>query len=354
MRALVREAGLERQIELDSAGTGGWHVGSAPDERATAAAAGRGIVLEGAARRVRAGDFDDFDLLIAMDSANRSELRGARRATTAAREGAAAARVRPGGRAVGRRSTCPTPTTARATASSAVLDLVEAACRGLLAQIRAGDAAVTLPPGARRRAAGGRRRHQRGVSRRARRRRRGVREDARGRGAGRVRGRGGGPAMAGASRARARAARCSRVDEATWRCSGSSRAGSACASGGPRSWRRGTRGRAVLRPRADAVRRGAGTRGAAAATTAWRGSARCGCRTRRRGTGRASTQSAACGRWRDWRASAARSARTAPRAVERVCERIDELAGPPEPPSRLHGDLWGGQRDGRRRRRSRG
>ncbi len=29
-------------------------------------------------------------------------------------------------------------------------------------------------------------------------------------------------------------------------------------------------------------------------------------------------------------------------AVERVCERIDELAGPPEPPARLHGDLWGG------------
>jgi fructosamine-3-kinase len=30
------------------------------------------------------------------------------------------------------------------------------------------------------------------------------------------------------------------------------------------------------------------------------------------------------------------------RAVESVCERIDELAGPPEPPARLHGDLWGG------------
>ncbi len=35
MRALVSEAGLETQIELDSAGTGSWHVGSAPDERAT-------------------------------------------------------------------------------------------------------------------------------------------------------------------------------------------------------------------------------------------------------------------------------------------------------------------------------
>ncbi len=67
MRALVREAGLEEQIELDSAGTGSWHVGSPPDERATAAAAARGIALEGAARQVSAADFEDFDLLIAMD-----------------------------------------------------------------------------------------------------------------------------------------------------------------------------------------------------------------------------------------------------------------------------------------------
>src|SRR6185312_16920967 len=75
MRALVREAGLEREIEIDSAGTGAWHVGSAPDERATSAAAGRGIALEGVARRVCASDFDDFDLMIAMDSANLSDLR---------------------------------------------------------------------------------------------------------------------------------------------------------------------------------------------------------------------------------------------------------------------------------------
>jgi protein-tyrosine phosphatase len=61
MRTLVRDAGLEYQIELDSAGTGAWHVGSAPDERATAAAAGRGIALDGVARRVSAADFDDFD-----------------------------------------------------------------------------------------------------------------------------------------------------------------------------------------------------------------------------------------------------------------------------------------------------
>jgi len=75
MRALVRDAGLQESIELDSAGTGGWHVGSPPDERATETARARGITLEGAARQVRAEDFEDFDLIVAMDSSNLTDLR---------------------------------------------------------------------------------------------------------------------------------------------------------------------------------------------------------------------------------------------------------------------------------------
>jgi protein-tyrosine phosphatase len=75
MRALVREAGLEQEVEVDSAGTGGWHVGSAPDRRARAAAKARGIVLEGSAREVSLQDFEDFDLLVAMDRFNLDALR---------------------------------------------------------------------------------------------------------------------------------------------------------------------------------------------------------------------------------------------------------------------------------------
>jgi protein-tyrosine phosphatase len=75
MRALVHEARLDDAIELDSAGTGAWHVGSPPDERATETARARGIVLEGAARQVRAEDFGDFDLIVAMDSSNLADLR---------------------------------------------------------------------------------------------------------------------------------------------------------------------------------------------------------------------------------------------------------------------------------------
>jgi protein-tyrosine phosphatase len=140
MRTLVREAGLEEQIELDSAGTGSWHVGSAPDERATAAAAGRGVVLEGAARRVRLEDFDDFDLILAMDSSNLSDLR------QLAPNGEGRAKVRllrefdpasDGSEDLD----VPDPYYGAGDGFERVLDHVQAACAGLLAQIRAGTLA---------------------------------------------------------------------------------------------------------------------------------------------------------------------------------------------------------------------
>jgi protein-tyrosine phosphatase len=74
MRGLVAEAGLEDKIEVESAGTGNWHVGYPPDERAVAAAAERGIELSGEARQVVRGDFGGFDLLIAMDRQNCDDL----------------------------------------------------------------------------------------------------------------------------------------------------------------------------------------------------------------------------------------------------------------------------------------
>ena len=65
-RARAAAAGLE--VEADSAGTGDWHVGAAPDARATAAAARRGLDLSTqTARQVRLNDFTRFDLLVAMD-----------------------------------------------------------------------------------------------------------------------------------------------------------------------------------------------------------------------------------------------------------------------------------------------
>jgi len=145
MRALVREAGMEDRIELDSAGTGGWHVGSPPDQRATAAAAARGIALEGAARRVSVADFDDFDLMIAMDSANLSDLRDLagddrRRAKVRLLREFDPAGAAPGpeGRVAGELDV-PDPYYGPGDGFERVLDMVEASCRGLLAQIQAGE-----------------------------------------------------------------------------------------------------------------------------------------------------------------------------------------------------------------------
>lgn len=61
-------------VEVDSAGTGAWHVGNPPDRRMTAAAAEDGLVLDGQARQVTVDDFAEFDLLIAMDTSNRADL----------------------------------------------------------------------------------------------------------------------------------------------------------------------------------------------------------------------------------------------------------------------------------------
>ena len=74
MRALLRAEGLEQAVAIDSAGTGGWHAGDPPDARAVAAARSRDLVVEGEARRVTAEDFEDFDLLLAMDRDNEREL----------------------------------------------------------------------------------------------------------------------------------------------------------------------------------------------------------------------------------------------------------------------------------------
>jgi protein-tyrosine phosphatase len=138
MRALVTRAGLSEAIELDSAGTGSWHVGSAPDERATTAAGARGITLEGSARQVSAGDFVEFDLLIAMD---RSNLRELRRLAGSDEQRARVGLLREFGPASADDGDLdvPDPYYGSPGGFEEVLDLVQAACEGLLAEIVAGE-----------------------------------------------------------------------------------------------------------------------------------------------------------------------------------------------------------------------
>lgn len=72
MRHVASERGLD--VEVASAGIGGWHVGEPADRRSAQAARRRGITLDGTAQQVAARDFEDYDLLVAMDHGHLRDL----------------------------------------------------------------------------------------------------------------------------------------------------------------------------------------------------------------------------------------------------------------------------------------
>lgn len=75
MRRFVEEAGLQGHILVDSAGTHGYHVGASPDPRTVVAASKRGYDLSSLrAREIGLADFENFDLLLAMDFNNLDRL----------------------------------------------------------------------------------------------------------------------------------------------------------------------------------------------------------------------------------------------------------------------------------------
>jgi protein-tyrosine phosphatase len=78
-RKSLADCGLDRRVEVDSAGIGGWHVGDPPDSRATRCAGRRGYDLTPQrARQLRAADYGDFNLILGMDSGHVSHLSGQR------------------------------------------------------------------------------------------------------------------------------------------------------------------------------------------------------------------------------------------------------------------------------------
>ncbi|KQS87691.1 MULTISPECIES: low molecular weight protein-tyrosine-phosphatase [unclassified Rhizobium] len=73
---ILRYQAQDRPIEVDSAGTGSWHIGDPPDRRSIAVARRHGIDIAGQrGRKVHANDFEDFDLILAMDSSNLANLK---------------------------------------------------------------------------------------------------------------------------------------------------------------------------------------------------------------------------------------------------------------------------------------
>ncbi len=73
-RHLVDEAGVGEKYVVASAGTGDWHVGDPPDPRMRKVAANHGLLYSGRARHFKPEDFERYDLIIAMDASNRSNL----------------------------------------------------------------------------------------------------------------------------------------------------------------------------------------------------------------------------------------------------------------------------------------
>lgn len=72
---LVQERGLENRVEVDSAGTSGYHIDEPADKRMRAAAKQRGITLLSRSRKLSRDDFAQFDVLIAMDRQNYREMK---------------------------------------------------------------------------------------------------------------------------------------------------------------------------------------------------------------------------------------------------------------------------------------
>lgn len=71
----IHDKGLSPLIEVDSAGTGDWHLGEAPDPRSSEAAARRGYDLsQQRSRQVQTADFHNFDYILAMDTTNLRDL----------------------------------------------------------------------------------------------------------------------------------------------------------------------------------------------------------------------------------------------------------------------------------------
>jgi protein-tyrosine phosphatase len=131
-RTLAARDAPELNLRVDSAGTADYHVGSAPDRRALEAARRRGYDMSGRrARTVEPFDFERFDLILAMDRTNWSDLRHA--APPAARE-----RVRlfleygPDTDVLD----VPDPYYGGPNGFEEVLDLIEAASRGLLRHLQ--------------------------------------------------------------------------------------------------------------------------------------------------------------------------------------------------------------------------
>lgn len=132
-RHLVEGEGLAGSFRIDSAGTGAWHEGEAPDQRAAEAALRQGVTLTGKARQVRPLDLKEFDFILAMDAENLRTLERLKRLVAPEAE---VALLRSFDAGSGDDLDVPDPYYDGPRGFDSVYELIERACRGLLSHIR--------------------------------------------------------------------------------------------------------------------------------------------------------------------------------------------------------------------------
>lgn len=131
-RHMVARAGIAHRVHVDSAGTLGYHEGDLPDSRMRKAAAQRGYDLDHRARQVQPADFERFDYVLAMDDRNMTDL-----VRLFGHGPVAKAKLLLEWHPQRPRRDVPDPYYGGAAGFELVLDLVEAACERLLADVSA-------------------------------------------------------------------------------------------------------------------------------------------------------------------------------------------------------------------------
>lgn len=130
MKAKIEEAGLEARFEIDSAGTGRYHIGQLPDNRMRVHARRRGLELDHRCRQVSPDDFYEFDLIVGMDASNLENLR--RMAPDAESLGKIVGMAEFIDRGAGYYDYVPDPYYEGAEGFELVLDLLDSGCNNLL------------------------------------------------------------------------------------------------------------------------------------------------------------------------------------------------------------------------------
>ena len=132
-RARIAEAGLDGLVEVDSAGTGGWHEGDGADPRTVSVLEGSGYDSGHTARQFQPSWFSHLDLVIALDTGH---LKALRRLARTPQEAAKVRLLRSYDPAAGDDLDVPDPYYGGTDGFEECLEMVEAASEGLLAEVR--------------------------------------------------------------------------------------------------------------------------------------------------------------------------------------------------------------------------